>query len=133
MKFLDTNIIIRYLTEDDQVKAKKCEQLFSRVSSGKEKLYTSSLVMAEVVWVLEKVYALSRPEITQCIYKILNTPHIECEEKDVLVTAAGLYELKKVDFIDAYHVIFMHKKHIQNIYSYDTHFDLFPPLKREEP
>ncbi|MBI5555239.1 MAG: type II toxin-antitoxin system VapC family toxin, partial [Elusimicrobia bacterium] len=91
------------------------------------------LVMAEVVWTLEKAYKLSRSEIVSYVQQILNTPNIELKEKDVLLGAIGLYGLKKIDFIDAYNAIFMEAEKINSIYSYDTHFDLIPPLKRLEP
>ena len=133
MKFLDTNIILRYLTEDDPQKAKHCEELFRRTSLGKEILFTSTLVITEVVWVLEKAYKLQRDQIVKCVQKILNTPNIECDEKDILLTAAGLYELKKIDFVDAYNAVMMETKFIEDIYSYDAHFDLVPPRKRLEP
>lgn len=133
MKFLDTNIILRYLTLDNPSKAQKCEILFQRAASGKEILFTSTLVIAEVVWVLEKAYKLSKTEIGGLIQKILNTPHIECDEKDVLMAAAGLYQLKNIDFIDAYNAILMRARKIEAIYSYDTDFDKVPPLRRLEP
>lgn len=133
MKFLDTNIILRYLTEDDKAKAARCEDLFKRTAQGKEPLYTSTLVITEVVWVLEKVYRLSRPDIVSYIQKILNTPHLECDEKDILLTAIGLYQLKNIDFIDAYNAIVMDTKKFDTIYSYDRHFELLTHLKRLEP
>lgn len=133
MKFLDANIILRYLICDNAPKAKKCEGLFHRVSSGKEALLTTTLVIAEVVWVLEKAYKLSKTEITDLIQKILNTPHLECDEKDVLMAAAGLYSLKNIDFIDAYNAIVMEARKIEAVYSYDAHFDRIPSLKRIEP
>ncbi|MBI5150768.1 MAG: PIN domain-containing protein [Candidatus Omnitrophica bacterium] len=133
MKFLDTNIILRYLTLDNPSKAQKCESLFQRVAAGREVLFTSTLVIAEVVWVLEKAYKLSKTEIGGLVQKILNTPHIECDEKDVLMAAAGLYGIKNIDFIDAYNAILMQVKKIETIYSYDTDFDSLPPLKRLEP
>lgn len=133
MKFLDANVILRYLTEDDIAKAKKCENLFKKTASGKEPLFTSALVITEVVWVLEKFYKLPREKTADLIRKILNTPHIECDEKDILMAAAGLYELKEIDFIDAYNAILMETRHIETIYSYDTHFDRLAPLRRIEP
>ena len=132
MKFIDTNIILRYLTGDDSQKAKKSEQLFQKTSTGQETLYTSTLVIAEVVWTLEKFYKLRKDQIVACIQKILNTPHFECDEKDVLMTAIGLYQLKGIDFIDAYNAVIMETKSIDTVYSYDLHFDLIPPLKRIE-
>ena len=133
MKFVDTNVILRYLTKDDLQKEEKCEELFQRTSAGKEILYTSTLVIAEVVWVLEKFYKLNRAQVAVYIEKILNTPFLGCDEKDTLFIAVGLYELKRIDFIDAYHAVTMETKLIDTIYSYDLHFDVIPPLKRIEP
>lgn len=133
MRFLDTNIILRYLTLDNPSKAQKCDILFQRVASGKEILFTSALVIAKVAWELEKSYKLPKTKISDLIQKILNTPHIECDEKDVLMAAAGLYQLKNIDFIDAYNAILMQDRKITAIYSYDTHFDNIPPLERIEP
>lgn len=133
MKFLDANVILRYLTQDDAAKARRCEDLFHRTTSGKEPLYVTSLIIAEVVWVLEKAYKLPKASVADLIQKILNTPHIECDERDILMAAAGLYQLKNIDFIDVYNAIVMESKNITAIYSYDTHFDILPPLRRIEP
>jgi len=131
--FLDTNIILRYLTCDDIKKAQRCGLLFKKAIDGKEALYTTTLVIAEVVWVLEKAYNLPKSEIVTSVQKILNTPNIKLDEKDTLLAAIGLYGLKRMDFIDAYNAIFMESKGIESVYSYDAHFDLIPPLKRKEP
>ena len=133
MTFLDTNIILRYLTWDDPQKAGRCEMLFKRAAAGKEILYTTTLVIAEVIWVLEKAYKLAKSEIVTHVQKILNTPNINIDEQDILLAAIGLYELKNIDFIDAYNAISMETKNINSLYSYDTHFDEIPPLKRLEP
>ncbi|MFH1856646.1 MAG: type II toxin-antitoxin system VapC family toxin [Candidatus Omnitrophota bacterium] len=133
MNFLDTNVILRYLTCDDPEKAKKCGKLFKKAVDNKETLCISTMVVAEIVWTLEKAYKLSRSEIADCVQKILNTPNFHVDEKDILLVAITLYELKKIDFIDAYHVVFMKNKGIEFIYSYDSHFDLVSDLKRIEP
>lgn len=133
MTFLDTNIILRYLTWDDPKRAKKCESLFKRAVEGKEILYTTTLVIVEIIWALEKAYKLPKNEVITYIQKILNTSNIIIDEKDILLAAIGLYELKKIDFVDAYNAVSMEAKSIESIYSYDTHFDSIPPLKRLEP
>lgn len=133
MIFLDTNVIIRYLTWDSPEKARKCEKLFQRVKTGKEELYTTTLVIIEVIWVLEKVYECSKSEIKEYVHNILNTPNIRFDEKDILLAAIGLYELKKIDFIDAYNAVIMSNKNVNVIYSYDTHFDMLHPIERKEP
>lgn len=133
MRFLDTNIILRYLIWDEPRKAKRCESLFKRAAAGEEVLYTTTLVIAEVIWTLKKGYRLAKSEIVVHIQRILNTPNIVLDEKDILLAAVGLYELKKIDFIDAYNAIYMEVKNIHSLYSYDTDFDLISPLKRLEP
>jgi predicted nucleic acid-binding protein len=51
MDFLDTNVILRYLTRDDPVKAERCFELFQRLKRKEVKLVTSESVLAEVVYV----------------------------------------------------------------------------------
>lgn len=133
MTFLDTNIILRYLIWDEPKKARRCELLFKKAVDGEELLYTTTLVITEVIWTLEKTYKLARSEIVALVQRILNTPNIDLDEKDILLAAIGLYELKTIDFIDAYNAITMESKNINSIYSYDSDFDLIPPLKRLEP
>jgi len=133
MIFLDTNIILRYLTCDDPAKAKRCEDLLKKTVSGKEPLYTTALVIAEVVWTLEKAYKVPKKDVITYVQKILNTPNIEFDDKDTLLSAIGLYDLKKIDFIDAYNAAAMETQDIDTIYSYDADFDLIPNLKRLEP
>ena len=133
LSFLDTNIILRYLTCDDEDKATRCEHLFRRVSQGKEKIFTSTMVIAEVVWTLEKAYKVPKADIVLYVQKILNTPDLEIPEKNDLLSAIGLYELKNVDFMDAYNAAVMEANNIATVYSYDRHFDQFPPIKRIEP
>ncbi len=133
MTFLDTNVILRYLTWDDPAKARRCETLFKKTVEGKETLYTTTLVIAELVWTLEKAYGLPRGEIVTHVQQVLNTPNLEIDEKDALQAAVGLYGLKAIDFIDAYNAISMESNGVKAIYSYDRHFDALPPLKRLEP
>ena len=52
MRYLDTNIIIRYLTRDDETKAAACYRLFQRVSNGLEELTTTVATIAEATYVL---------------------------------------------------------------------------------
>lgn len=133
MRFLDTNIIIRFLTNDDPKKADLCEKLFKHAKEGKQKLFISDLVIAETVWVLESMYNYPKNKLTDCIQKILNTPNIETENKDLLLNAITLYQLEDIDYIDAYNATIMGNKNIKEIYSYDTDFDILSDIKRLEP
>lgn len=72
--FVDTNVFLRFLTNDDPAKAKRAETLFRDALRSKIKLATSLLVIAETIWTLESFYHLEKPDIAAKVEKILNTP-----------------------------------------------------------
>ena len=133
MKLLDTNVIIRFITRDHPAKAEKLKRLFERVVAGKEQLLVTDLVVAEVIWVLEKVYKLKKPDIRAKVEAILNTPNLFFQNRGVISEGIILYEIYNIDFIDAYHKAFMQKAKIKEVYSYDRDFDAFDDIVRQEP
>jgi len=133
MKFVDTNIFIRYLTNDVPNKADKCEEIFRKAVNREEDLYTTDMVIAEIVWVLESYYELPKMEVQEKVEKILNTPNLICPNKDLILTALALYTEKNIDFIDAYNAFILRKDGIRDVYSYDKHYDRISWLTRIAP
>lgn len=133
MKFIDSNIFLRYLLWDDPVKAEDCRKLFKKAVEGREPLWTTSLVIAEVVWVLEGVYKYPVEKIANAVLQLLNVDGLHVEHKELLMESVGLYKLKNIDFIDAYNAVFMLEKGIKTVYSYDHDFDKIESLHRQEP
>lgn len=133
MRLIDANVILRFLTRDDKKKSDACENLFEKAVYGTEELFISDMTVAEVIWVLEKVYKCGRDEIRLGIEKIVNTPNLAFSDKDLLYDAINLYSQSGIDFIDAYHVALMHIKGINQIYSYDGDFDGIYGIQRIEP
>ena len=132
--FVDTNVFLRYLTNDDPAKARKAERLFRKAVSGKLRLETSLLVIAEIVWTLESFYRLGREEIADKVGKILNTPNLECPEGLLVLQALDLYTTQNIDFIDAYHAFLLKDKQMNRILTYDKkHFGRIPWLEVAEP
>ena len=93
MVMLDTNMILRYLLNDSAEMAEKAEQY---IDSGK--VIVTVEVIAEVIYVLKRVYALDRDEIVKAIKRFLNLVHFQ--EFDVLNAALDLYEIRSMDFVD---------------------------------
>ncbi len=133
MRFVDTNIFIRYLTDDLPEKADNCEKIFARAIENKEQLFTSELVIAEIIWVLESYYELQKEKIQEMVEKILNTRNLTCINKNQILNALAIYAGKNIDYTDAYNAVILREKGIKEIYSYDAHFDRIPWLKRIEP
>lgn len=126
-RFVDTNVFLRFLTNDDPVKAKRAEALFREAVRGKIKLATSLLVIAEIIWTLESFYQLEKTDIATKVEKILNTPNLECPEASLLFMALDLYVHANIDFIDAYNAFHMKDRGLTLILTYDRkHFARVP-------
>jgi len=132
--FVDTNLFIRYLTNDDPILADRVEQLLDDAATGSAQLVTTELVMAESVWVLESSYHLNHAQIAPLIRGILATPGMEVINGDLVGKALVMYELQNIDFVDAYIVALMEKQGIMDIYSYDKkHLSRVKTIQRKEP
>jgi len=133
MRFVDTNIFLRLLTNDDPRKADACEELFRKAINDKIDLFTTELVIAEIIWVLESYYGIAKNQVRNNIEKILSTRNLYCPNKEVILHALAAYAEQNVDYVDAYNAFLIKMAGISELYSYDKHFDRFPWLKRIEP
>ena len=132
--FVDTNLFIRYLTNDDPKKADRVERLLSEAAAGKVRLVTAEMVIAETVWVLESSYDLKSGEVAPLIRGILATPGLDVLNASLVARALEYYEAKNIDFIDGYIVAVMEKQGITELYSFDRkHISRLTTISREEP
>lgn len=128
--FVDTNVFLRFLTNDDPVKAKRVETLFRQAIKGQIQLITSLLVMAEIVWTLESFYHLTKTDIASKVETILNTPNLLCPQAEIIVMALDLYVQENIDFIDAFHAHDLQTQGLSQIATYDhKHFKRIPWLE----
>lgn len=132
--FADTNLFLRFLTNDVPAKADAVESLFRKAREGQFTLVTSVLVIAEIVWTLESYYACTRSDIVEKVLAILNTPGLETEDSDRLIQAMVWYSEKNVDFIDAYNAAWMRGNGVGEIRTFDLkHFKRFDGIISREP
>lgn len=134
-RFLDANILIRYLVRDDEEKARACLALLQRAQRGEEKLITSDVVIAEVAWVLEspRWYGLTKAETAELLDRVIAIRGLHIPSKGLFPRILKVYRDEQVDFIDAYNAVVMDRLGVGEIYSYDRHFDGLGFVKRVEP
>ena len=124
--FADTNLFLRFLTNDLPQQADQVDSLLRRAANGDVKLVTTSLVIAEIVWTLESYYQIPKAEIQDKVLAILNTPGLTVEGAGLLLQAAVMYAEKNVDFIDAFNAAWMLKQEVEKAYTFDQkHFNRF--------
>ena len=132
--FVDTNLFVRYLTDDDAEKADRVEALLGEASEGRVRLVTADLVLVELVWVLESSYDLKPVEIAPMIRSILATPGMAVINGALLAEALDHYEGNNIDIVDGYIAALMEKLNITDVYSFDRkHLSRLKSLKRIEP
>lgn len=121
--FVDTNLFLRFLTNDVPKQADAVSILLRRAADGEITIRTHPLVIAEIVWTLESYYALPKVEIAEKVLAILNTPGLQVEDADVVGQAALIYAEKNIDFVDAYSAGWMIRNGLSRAYTFDTrHF-----------
>ena len=132
--FLDANIFIRYLTNDDPIKADRVEKLLDLAAGGTKRLMTTEMVIAEVVWVLESFYKLDNSVIGPMVKAILATPGLEVINGTLVEKAVEQYMEQNIDFIDGYILAVMDRHNISEIFSYDKkHLTRIAAIQRKEP
>ena len=120
---IDTNLLVRYLTEDDPSKANDVRRLLLRATQGELVLLIPSVVIAELVWVLQSFYKLDREEIVPLLNAILRTRGVEVSDKVIVSDAIALYGESAIDFIDAWIVAFAKATDVRAVYTFDRkHF-----------
>ncbi|OGL44590.1 MAG: hypothetical protein A2149_04585 [Candidatus Schekmanbacteria bacterium RBG_16_38_11] len=116
---IDTNVLIRYLTNDEPQKAKAVESLLNKASDGELRILIPSIVIAELVWVLESYYRMEAEGIAELVEAILSTPGVEVTDKGIIASALKLYRDNSIDLIDAWIISFVKERDIKTIYTFD--------------
>ena len=132
--FVDTNVFLRFLTDDLPEQASRVGDLLREAENGELTLITSALVIAEIVWTLESHYGLPKDAVADKVAAILNTPGLEVEHADLIAEAAVLYAAENVDFADAFNACWMREHDICHAYTFDQrHFARFGGISAAPP
>ena len=100
--FLDTNIFLRYLTDDPPEHAGKVERLLELAKEGEITLVAGPPVFFELAWTLKSFYKMSRQKIYECLTAILGISALEVTDIHTVEEALELYKATSADFADAY-------------------------------
>lgn len=120
---IDTNIIIRFLIQDNYKFDKESRKIFEKIANKEIKVYLNDLVLAECTYVLESFYKFKKSIISENLTKILIEDNVLCDNKNLLLESLELYKDKNIDFEDAYTYCKSKSKNIDKIITFDKkHF-----------
>lgn len=112
---IDTNIIVRFLTRDDEEQYQKAYRIFS----GSEQIYIPTTVILETKWVLRFSYHFPSDRINYALSGLLNFSHVITENKVAIISALEWHQ-NGMDFADALHLAY--SLHADKFVSFDKKF-----------
>lgn len=98
---LDANVIIRFLTRDDEEHYLQSVEVFKSIESGETEALLMDFILAEVVYVLKRIYKHEKEDISSALKKLLLYKHLYTDNKIVTFEALDIYAKRNIDFADA--------------------------------
>ena len=98
---LDTNVIVRYLAQDDPVQSRRAADLIEHRLTAEEPGFISIVAMVETVWVLERSYDLSALELAAVIERMLQIDSLLIESEQEVFAAMIAFKQGRGSFADA--------------------------------
>jgi predicted nucleic-acid-binding protein len=98
---LDTNVVVRFLAQDDPVQSPLATRLFNRLSR-EQPGFISAVVLAEISWVLSRAYKTPRDQVSEAVEGLLRSAEVMVENAEAAYRALGAYRASSsVEFADA--------------------------------
>ncbi len=98
---LDTNVLVRYLAQDDPIQSPKATEIIERHLSGQNPGFVSVVAMVETAWVLDRVYDLEAHDIAAAIERMLQADVLVVENEQEVFTAMVALKHSHGTFADA--------------------------------
>lgn len=97
---IDTNVLVRYIVQDDPTQSKRASRLIENECSAAKPGFISHVVLVELVWVSESCYAATRVEVAEIVRRILSIRQLNVQNAEIAWKALRLFETGKADFAD---------------------------------
>ena len=98
---LDTNILVRYLTQDDPIQSLRATEIIERRLTEKNPGFVSIVTMVETVWVLDRAYRLTTNEIAAAVERMLQIDVLVLENEQEVFNAMIALKEGQGSFADA--------------------------------
>lgn len=104
MAALDTNLLVRFLVEDDAAQLAAARRLIRKCVNAGETLFVPVTVSLELEWVLRSSFGFSKSVVIQTLAQLLASIELSFESEGALEVALVLYGQSSVDFSDCLHI-----------------------------
>jgi predicted nucleic-acid-binding protein len=97
---VDTNVLVRYLTQDDMAQARRVDVIFEDALRQGTRIHIDDIVLCELVWVLRGAYRFGKTTIVAALEKITSTALFSFNNRELLHSALEEYRAGDADFAD---------------------------------
>ena len=105
MAALDTNVLVRWLTNDDAAQCAAVARLFDDAIGQGVRLFVTTTVMLELEWVLRSRYRYNKPQVLAAMNALLDVTELEFQTEPALEQALWLFkQTGSRDFADCLHI-----------------------------
>ncbi len=96
---LDTNVLVRYIMQDDAKQSPKATRLIESLTV-EQPGFVSLVALMELVWVLSSCYALTRAQLAQALESLLRTKEMVIDQPNQVLMALRMFKQSSADFAD---------------------------------
>ncbi|WP_025856959.1 PIN domain-containing protein [Pseudomonas sp. CHM02] len=96
---LDTNVLVRYVTQDDPVQSAKASELIESLTTASPG-FVSMVSIVELVWVLQSCYQSAKSDVVTVLETLLRTRELTLEHAELIWQALRKFMANKADFAD---------------------------------
>jgi predicted nucleic-acid-binding protein len=97
---VDTNVLVRFLVQDDPVQFEKALKLIKREVAAGRRVFINQLVLMETEWVLRSRYAAPKAKIIEAISGLLEAVDVQLEDEASIEEALYMWKDANADFAD---------------------------------
>lgn len=119
MAALDTNVLVRFLVEDDVAQLAAVRKLIRKCVSNGETLYVPVTVSLELEWVLRSSFGFSKSAVVQTLSQLLSSVELSFESEGPLEVALVLYGQGAADYSDCLHAALAGAAGEQPLWTFD--------------
>ena len=102
MKGIDTNVLVRYIVQDDLAQSKQATLFIEKNTADDSQIFITGIVLCEFVWVLETAYNYLKADIAHVLERILKTRQFCIHQSTLLWHCLHDYKDSNIDFADSY-------------------------------
>lgn len=100
MKAVDTNVLVRFLVNDEPAQAKQVRQLFAAAEQQRTVFFVPLLVLLETIWVLESAYQVPRSDLIDALSDLLLMPILQFEQRGAVQATLAEAMTHRMDLPD---------------------------------